>query len=144
LGATVWVTSRSPEKRARALQIGATAVFEPNVRLPDFADVVIETVGEATWAHSLKAVKIGGVIVVSGATSGSEPSADLRRVFRRQIRIQGSSMGTPSEMSELVQLLLSTGARPVVAAIYPREAAREAFARFLSGDFFGKIVLTAD
>jgi NADPH:quinone reductase-like Zn-dependent oxidoreductase len=144
LGATVWVTSRSPEKRARALQIGATAVFEPNVRLPGFADVVIETVGEATWAHSLKAVKTGGVIVVSGATSGSEPSADLRRVFRRQIRIQGSSMGTPFEMSELVQLLIRTGARPVVAAIYPREAAREAFARFLSGDFFGKIVLTAD
>lgn len=144
LGATVWVTSRSPEKRARAVEIGADAAFEPNVRLPDFADVVIETVGEATWAHSLKAVKTGGVIVVSGATSGSEPPADLRRVFRRQIRIQGSSMGTPIEMAQLVELLVRTGARPVIAATYPRSAAREAFAKFLKGDFFGKIVLTAD
>ena len=113
------------------------------MRLPDFADVVIETVGEATWAHSLKAVKTGGVIVVSGATSGSEPPADLRRVFRRQIRIQGSSMGTPSEMADLIQLLIRTGARPVIAETYPRSAAREAFAKFVEGNFFGKIVLTA-
>jgi len=143
LGARVWVTSRSPEKRLRAQQIGADSTFEPNVRLPDFADVVIETVGEATWAHSLKAVKTGGVIVVSGATSGSEPPADLRRVFRRQIRIQGSSMGTPAEMADLVELLIRTGARPVIAATYPRSAAREAFTKFVAGDFFGKIVLTA-
>lgn len=142
LGATVWVTSRSEIKRQRALQIGADAVFEPNVRLPGFADVVIETVGEATWSHSLKAVKPGGVVVVSGATSGSEPSADLRRVFRRQIRIQGSSMGTVQEMQQLLSLLVVSGARPVVAASYPRSAARQAFAEFIKGDFFGKVVLT--
>lgn len=144
LGATVWVTSRSAEKRTRALELGADQAFEPGVRLPAFADVIIETVGEATWSHSLKAVKSGGVIVVSGATSGSEPMADLRRVFRRQIRIQGSSMGTPFEMAELLELLERTGARPVIAATYPRSEAKQAFTKFIAGEIFGKVVLVAD
>ena len=144
LGATVWVTSRSAEKRTRALELGADQAFEPGVRLPAFADVIIETVGEATWSHSLKAVKSGGVIVVSGATSGSEPMADLRRIFRRQIRIQGSSMGTPFEMAELLELLERTGARPVIAATYPRSEAKQAFTKFIAGEIFGKVVLVAD
>jgi NADPH:quinone reductase-like Zn-dependent oxidoreductase len=144
LGATVWVTSRDASKRSHAMSLGADQAFEPGVRLPSFVDVVIETVGEATWSHSLKAVKSGGVIVVSGATSGSEPKADLRRVFRRQIRIQGSSMGTPSEMSALLTLLAETGARPTVAATYPRSMAAEAFKRIITGQIFGKVVLVAD
>jgi NADPH:quinone reductase-like Zn-dependent oxidoreductase len=144
LGATVWATSRSAEKRTRVLELGADQAFEPGVRLPAFADVVIETVGEATWSHSLKAVKNGGVIVVSGATSGSEPTADLRRVFRRQIRIQGSSMGTPFEMAELLALLARTGARPVIADTYRRSEAEQAFTTVIAGDIFGKVVLVAD
>lgn len=144
MGATVWVTSRDPEKRARVKDIGADQSFEPGARLPAFADLVIETVGQATWSHSLKAVKSGGVVVVSGATSGSEPPADLRRIFRRQIRIQGSTMGTPVEMAEMMALLARTGARPIVAAAYPRSAAKKAFEQVLSGDVFGKVVLTAD
>lgn len=144
LGATVWVTSRDATKRSRAVALGADQAFEPGVRLPSFADVVIETVGEATWSHSLKAVKSGGVIVVSGATSGSDPKADLRRVFRRQIRIQGSSMGTPSEMSDLISLLVRTGARPPVAATYPRSMAAKAFEQVIAGQIFGKVVLVAE
>jgi NADPH:quinone reductase-like Zn-dependent oxidoreductase len=144
LGATVWATSRDANKRARILEVGADQAFEPGVRLPAFADIVVETVGEATWSHSLKAVKTGGVVVVSGATSGAEPTADLRRVFRRQIRIQGSSMGTPVEMAEMMSLLAETGARPVIAATYPRGDAKKAFARVIAGEIFGKVVLVAD
>src|SRR5437016_8911197 len=68
-GARVWVTARSEEKRAQALRLGADQAFEPGARLPERVDAVIETVGEATWGHSLRALKPGGTPVVSGATT---------------------------------------------------------------------------
>ncbi len=69
-GVRVWATSRSEEKRAQALELGADAVFESGARLPERVDAVMETVGEATWGHSVKSLKPGGTLVVSGATSG--------------------------------------------------------------------------
>src|SRR4051812_32630148 len=80
-GVRVWATSRSEDKRARALELGAAATFAAGERLPERVDAVIETVGEATWSHSLKALRPGGMIVVAGATSGFAPPADLARVF---------------------------------------------------------------
>src|SRR5256885_1730658 len=72
-GMRVWVTGRTPEKRALATTLGAHDVFESGARLPSRVDAVFETVGEATWSHSMRALRPGGIIVCSGATSGPNP-----------------------------------------------------------------------
>jgi NADPH:quinone reductase-like Zn-dependent oxidoreductase len=105
--------------------------------------VVIETVGAATWDHSLKSLEPGGVLVVSGSTSGPNPPADLQRVFFRQLSVVGSTMGTRSELVALLRFLDSTGLRPVVDSVRPLADARAAFERLASGSAFGKLVLTA-
>lgn len=142
LGFRVWVTSRDEAKRARALELGATEAFEPGARLPERVDAVIETVGEATWSHSLRSLRPGGTIVVSGATSGPNPPADLARVFFLQLNVVGSTMGTRDELENLVQLLVDTGVRPTIDHVYDLRDARSAFERLASGDVVGKIVLT--
>ncbi|HWL37315.1 MAG TPA: zinc-binding dehydrogenase [Frankiaceae bacterium] len=141
-GYVVYVTSRDPAKRERALGIGAHAAFEPGARLPERVDAVMETVGAATWDHSLKALEPGGTIVVAGATSGADPSADLRRVFFRQLRIVGSTMGTRAELVRLLRFLDATGVRPFVDSVRPLAEARAAFERLDAGESFGKLVLT--
>jgi NADPH:quinone reductase-like Zn-dependent oxidoreductase len=141
-GLRVWATSRDEAKRQRALEHGAAAVFATGDRLPERVDAVMETVGEATWSHSLKALKPGGRIVVSGATSGMQPPADLARVYFLQLSVVGSTMGTRAELDQLLRFLDSTGLRPTVDATYPLSEARAAVARLASGDVFGKLVLT--
>jgi NADPH:quinone reductase-like Zn-dependent oxidoreductase len=141
-GYRMWVTSRDPDKRERSLALGADAAFESGARLPERVDAVMETVGAATWDHSLKSLNQGGTVVVSGATGGAEAVSDLRRIFFLQLRIVGSTMGTRDELQRLVQLCLQTGVRPVVDASMPLEDAREAFAKLAGGDVFGKLVLT--
>ena len=95
-GMTVWATGRSDEKRALAERLGAHDTFEPGERLPDRVDAVFETVGEATWAHSMRSVRPGGAVICSGATSGSNPGAELQRLFFLQIRGRGVHHGHPS------------------------------------------------
>jgi NADPH:quinone reductase-like Zn-dependent oxidoreductase len=141
-GYRVWVTSRSEAKRARAVELGAHDAFETGARLPDRVDAVMETVGAATWRHSLKSLKPGGVLVVAGATAGAEPPEDLRRIFFLQLRIVGSTMGTRDELVRLAQLCDTTGARPLIDATFALANARDAFERLLEGDIFGKLVLT--
>ena len=141
-GYRVWVTGRSEEKRERALALGASAVFSPGARLPERVDAVMETVGEATWSHSLKVLRPGGTVVVSGATSGDAPSADLRRVFFLQLRVVGSTMGSKEELVRLVRFLEQTGVRPVIDQVLPLEEARAGFARMAAGENYGKIVFT--
>src|ERR1700734_1773564 len=102
-GYRVWVTSRSEEKRARALELGADQVFASGSRLPERVDAVMETVGQATWAHSLRALRPGGRVVVSGATSGPAPSADLNRGFFLQLSVVGSTMGSRDQLGRLMQ-----------------------------------------
>lgn len=138
----VWVTSRTPAKREWALSEGADAAFEPGERLPERVDAVIETVGAATWDHSLKSLRPGGCIVVSGATSGANPSADLNRVFFLQLSIIGSTMGTREELEELLALLESSGARPVIDRVLPLTDAAEGFSAMADGHLHGKVVLT--
>ena len=82
----------------RALELGADEAVETGERLPERVDAVIETVGEATWDHSLRSLKPGGTLVVAGSTSGPNPPADLRRVFFLQLNIVGSTMGTRDEL----------------------------------------------
>jgi NADPH:quinone reductase-like Zn-dependent oxidoreductase len=142
-GFRAWVTSRSQEKQQRALDLGADRAFDTGARLPDRVDAVFETVGEATWSHSLKSLRPGGTLVVSGATSGPNPPAELNRVFFLQLRVVGSTMGTRQELLQLAQMLDVTGVRPLVDRVLPLADAREGFALLASGDVFGKVVLTS-
>jgi len=141
-GLRVWATSRSEEKRARALDLGAHATFASDERLPERVDAVIETVGKATWAASIRALRPGGVVVVSGATTGDDPSADLTQVFFLQRSVVGSTMGTRGELQRLVSMVDATGLRPVIDSVRPLTDARAGFAEMLTGDHFGKIVFS--
>ncbi len=141
-GLRVWVTSRSEEKRAQALVLGAHEAFEPGARLPDRVDAVMETVGAATWSHSLRSLRPGGTLVVSGATSGADPSADLNRVFFLQLRVVGSTMGTRDELGRLASFCEVTGVRPVIDTVLPLADARTGFERMLGSELFGKVVFT--
>jgi NADPH:quinone reductase-like Zn-dependent oxidoreductase len=140
-GYRVWATSRSEEKRDRAVMLGADQAFPSGARLPERVDAVMETVGEATWAHSLRALKPGGRIVISGATSGSVPPADLSRVFFLQLSVVGSTMGTRDELARLVQFCEQTGVRPLIDRTLPLAQAADGLAAMISGELFGKVTL---
>jgi len=140
-GLRVWVVARSATKREAALALGADQVFEAGARLPERVDAVIDNVGQATWMHSLKSLKPGGAIVTCGATSGPNPPADLNRVFFLQLQILGSTMGTRSELEQLLSLLDSTGLRPQIDSVLPLSEARSGLNRLASGTVQGKIVL---
>jgi NADPH:quinone reductase-like Zn-dependent oxidoreductase len=142
-GFRVWATSRDEEKRRRALELGADQVFASGARLPGRVDAVMESVGQATWAHSLRALKPGGRIVVCGATSGAVPPADLNRVFFLQLSVVGSTMGTRDELGRLAVFLEQTGVRPKIDRIMPLEQAKDGFTAMIAGDLFGKVVFTA-
>jgi NADPH:quinone reductase-like Zn-dependent oxidoreductase len=141
-GYRIWVTSRSEAKRARALALGADQAFETGARLPERVDAVMETVGEATWAHSLRSLKPGGTIVICGATSGTMPAADLARVFFLQLSVIGSTMGNAAELARLLTFCEQTGVRPLIDRTMPLTHARDGFAAMLDGDLFGKVVFT--
>jgi NADPH:quinone reductase-like Zn-dependent oxidoreductase len=142
-GLRVYATSRDEKKRQRALELGAHEVFESNARLPQRVDAVMETVGRATWSHSIKSLRPGGTLVVSGTTSGPDPeNAELTRVFFLQLRVIGSTMGTSAELASLTELLDVSGVRPVIDRVLPMEQAREGFAAMAEGDLFGKVVFT--
>ena len=139
-GVRVWVTSRSESKRAEALRLGAEQAFESGARLPERVDAVMETVGQATWAHSVRSLKPGGTLVVSGATSGPAPPAELNRVFFLQLSVIGSTMGTRDELERLIRFCLERDIRPTIHATLPLADAREGFQALLDGDVVGKVV----
>ncbi|MFL6135869.1 MAG: zinc-binding dehydrogenase [Nocardioidaceae bacterium] len=142
-GLRVYATSRDETKRRRALDLGAHEVFESNARLPQRVDAVMETVGKATWSHSVKALRPGGTIVISGTTSGPNPdNAELTRVFFLQLRVIGSTMGTRAELAALTELLDVSGVRPVIDRVLPLDQAADGFAAMATGDLFGKVVFT--
>jgi NADPH:quinone reductase-like Zn-dependent oxidoreductase len=141
-GMRVWVTGRTEEKRAIASSLGADAVFESGARLPSRVDAVFETVGKATWSHSMKSVRPGGSIVVSGSTSGPDPSADLQRLFFMQIRVIGSTMGSRDELADLLSFCALKGIRPTIGAELPMTKAATGFEQMLAGETAGKIVFT--
>jgi NADPH:quinone reductase-like Zn-dependent oxidoreductase len=143
-GHRVWVTSRHAAKRERALALGADRVFALGDRLPEPADAVMETVGEATWAHSLRSVRPGGRIVVAGATTGPCPAAELGRVAAQQISILGCTLGTRGQLARLSQFCESSGVRPVIDRVLPLRDAREGIAALAAGELFGKLVFAVD
>jgi NADPH:quinone reductase-like Zn-dependent oxidoreductase len=141
-GMRVWVTGRTDEKRAVAERLGAHATFPSGERLPERVDAVFETVGDATWSHSMRALKPGGVIVVSGSTSGPNPGADLQRLFFLQLRVIGSTMGTRQELVDLLRFVENAGISPEIGLELPMDRAAEGFRAMLDGDTSGKIVFT--
>ena len=103
---------------------------------------MFETVGEATWSHSMRALRPGGIIVVSGSTSGPNPGADLQRLFFLQLRVVGSTMGTRDELADLLAFVAKAGISPEIGLELPMEQAEEGFSAMLGGDTTGKIVFT--
>jgi NADPH:quinone reductase-like Zn-dependent oxidoreductase len=140
-GAVVYATSRSEGKRKQALAWGAREAVATGERLPERVDVVIETVGEATWSHSLKALRPGGTVVVAGATSGMNPPADLGRIFYLQQRILGSTGCTRGELVAMLRMMQATGVRPVIDRTLPLAEIRQGFQLMIDGELTGKLVI---
>jgi NADPH:quinone reductase-like Zn-dependent oxidoreductase len=149
LGGRVIVTSRSEAKLARATELGADAAVptgDAAARVKEITegrgvDVVVEHVGEATWATSLAVAAQGGRVVVCGATSGPNPPAALHRIWWKQLTVYGSTMGTKADFEGAYELVRSGRARPVVDEVLPLAEARAAQERMEAGEQLGKIVL---
>jgi NADPH:quinone reductase-like Zn-dependent oxidoreductase len=142
-GYRVWTTSRDEDKRAKAVDIGADQAFAPGQRLPERVDAVMETVGAATWSHSINSLKPGGTVVISGATSGDAPAkAELTKIFFKQLRVVGSTMGNRAELGRLTKFVVNKGITPVIDSTFALADARAGFAKMAAGDVFGKVVFT--
>jgi NADPH:quinone reductase-like Zn-dependent oxidoreductase len=141
-GIRVWVTGRSQDKLEQAKALGADAVFEAGARLPERVDAVMETIGKATWSHSIKSLKPGGTLVVSGATTGDATAAELSRVFFLQLSVVGSTMGTRDELERLARMCVDRDVRPAIDSTLPLDQARDGFETMLNGDIVGKVVFT--
>jgi NADPH:quinone reductase-like Zn-dependent oxidoreductase len=139
-GAKVYATARTEAKRDFARQCGAAEAFESGARLPERVDIVVETVGEATWEHSLRSLRPGGSIVISGATSGGAPSADLLRVFYQQLSVIGSTGSTLGELQALLRTLDASGVHPQIEVI-DFDDIPSGYQRLLDGDVLGKLVV---
>jgi NADPH:quinone reductase-like Zn-dependent oxidoreductase len=150
LGARAVVTSSSDAKLERARQLGADATLNHETedvvaRVKDVtnggAHVVVEHVGEATWAKSLNVARPDGRIVVCGATTGPNPPANLHRVWWKQLTIYGSTMGTREDFEAAYDLVASGRAKPVVDEVFPLSEAAAAHERLERGEQLGKIIL---
>ena len=154
LGARVIVTSRHGGKLERARALGADHVID--TRHEDVAkaalaatggrgvDVVLENVGEAVWPAAMRSLVRGGRLVTCGATSGDQPGADLRRLFIRQLRVLGSTLGTVNELRELLAFCQRHGVRPLIEQSFALDEVHAALDRLESGEQFGKIALMID
>jgi zinc-binding alcohol dehydrogenase/oxidoreductase len=150
LGAQTVVTSSRDEKLAQARELGADVAVNHDTEdvaeavravTAGGADVVVETVGEATWTRSLQAARHGGRITVCGATSGPNPPAALHRIWWKELTILGSTMGQKADFEGAYDLVAGRKARPLIDRIYPLSEARAAHERLEAGEQFGKIVL---
>jgi len=139
-GLEVVVTGRDEARRRRVVELGAASAVEPGARVPR-VDLVLETVGGATWSHSVRSVRPGGTIVVAGATTGDATAAELQRIFFLEITVQGVTMGSRDDLVHLVAFLDRTGVRPLVDRTLPLTRAREGIDLLAAGGQFGKIVL---
>ena len=140
LGAVVYATSRDEAKRARAVELGAVGAFDSNQDWPVRADVVVESVGPATWDRSVKALRPGGRLVVCGGTSGPKVELNLPRLFFKQIEIIGSTMGSYEEFDQVTRLV-DQGLPVHVDEVFARSDYPKALERLRQGEQLGKIVL---
>ncbi|HZQ78117.1 MAG TPA: zinc-binding dehydrogenase [Acidimicrobiia bacterium] len=141
-GAHVTVTSRKESALEKARELGAHDGVMSGGRVSKRVDVVIETVGEATWAHSMKSLNQAGRIVVAGATTGANPSADLNRLFYREIAVMGSAMGTLDEFKTLCAFVEQADIHPPISAVYDGvDQVADAMRVLEAGEQFGKLVI---
>ncbi|WGS17785.1 MULTISPECIES: zinc-binding dehydrogenase [unclassified Bradyrhizobium] len=152
VGARVFVTSSSDAKIARAVAMGADGGVNYRSDKVSAAiqqisgggvDMVIDSVGEASWGESLRSLRRGGRLVTCGATTGSNPPADLQRVFIRQLEIYGSTGGSIAEFRQLLDVFNRGLVRPVIDSSFRMADAPAALARLASGAQFGKVSLVA-
>jgi len=150
IGARVFVTSSSDAKIARAIQLGAEAGVNYSADRVSKAilemsgggvDMVIDSVGAASWSESLKSLRRGGRLVTCGATTGANPPADLQRIFIRQLEIFGSTGGSVGEFRQLLDVFGRGLVKPVIDSTFPMSNIRAAFDRLESGAQFGKVSL---
>jgi NADPH:quinone reductase-like Zn-dependent oxidoreductase len=139
-GAVVYATSRDEAKRRRAVELGAADAFDSNERFPVSVDVVVESVGPATWDSSIRALKPGGRLVVCGGTSGPKVELDLPRLFFKQIEIIGSTMGSYQEFAQVTDLV-AQGLAVQVDEVFDLADYPRALARLEAGEQLGKVVL---
>ncbi len=150
-GARVYVTSHSEAKLARARELGAREAW--NYRELDISrevrratsrrgvDLVVDNVGQATFATSIKSVRKGGAIVTCGGTSGPDLPVDVRYLFWNHVRILGSTMGSEPDFRSMVRAVANGAIVPIVDSVYPLEAAAEALGHLRGARQFGKVVL---
>ena len=142
-GLRMWVTSRDAAKGEAAVALGAEQAFESGARLPERVDAVMETVGAATWSHSVNSLRPGGRIVICGATSGDAPAkAELTKIFFKQLQVIGSTMGTRDELERLAKFVVAQGIEPKIDRVLPLADAREGFEAMEAGQVDGKVVFT--
>ncbi|HET7761664.1 MAG TPA: zinc-binding dehydrogenase [Phycicoccus sp.] len=142
-GIRMWVTSRDASRGEQAVALGADRWFESGARMPERVDAVMETVGAATWSHSVNSLRPGGTIVISGATSGdAPPKAELTKIYFKQLRVIGSTMGSRSELERLARFVVDARIEPLVDSVLPLAEAREGFRRMVDGRVTGKVVFT--
>jgi NADPH:quinone reductase-like Zn-dependent oxidoreductase len=142
-GLRMWVTSRDAAKGEAAVALGALHAFDSGARLPERVDAVMETVGAATWSHSVNSLRPGGRIVISGATSGDAPAkAELTKIFFKQLQVIGSTMGTRDELERLTKFVVAQRIQPKIDRVLPLAEAREGFAAMAAGQVDGKVVFT--
>jgi len=139
-GLDVTVTSHDAAKRERALALGAAAAVEPGTRIPR-VDLVLESVGAATWGHTMRSVRPGGTVVVVGATSGDPAPMEITRLFFQEVTVAGATMGSRDELAQLVAFVAGAGIAPPVDSSYALADARSAVARLAGGAVFGKVVV---
>lgn len=150
-GATVYAITSTPEKMARAAALGADHAI--NYRTEDWSkavflatgkrgvDVAVDNVGAPTWTQSIRALARGGRLVNVGGTGGPVVEMDLRLVFRKQISILGSTMGSHEDFRQVMSLIWERKLAPVVDRVMPLSEGREAHAYLERGEQFGKVVL---
>jgi len=140
-GLEVIVTSRSEEKRRRALELGAHQALATGERLSEPVDIALDTVGAATWKHSLRSLRPGGRIVTAGATTGSDVDLELPRIFYRQLSVIGTTSASRAETLRMLRFMQAARLRPVIDSIYPLHRIHDAFARAQAPDLFGNVVV---
>lgn len=141
-GIEVWVTTRNDKGADLAASLGVEHIFLSGEDLPRRVDAVIDNVGAATMAHSLRSVRRGGVLVINGVTSGRSLEIELMRIFVEQIDVRGTIMGTLDEMMAMMNFIIAKAIKPVIGQVAPMTDAREAFKAMIDGRTHGKTVLT--
>ena len=150
-GARVFVTSGHDWKIKKAVELGAEAgVNHRQSAIDEWAwevtggagiDLVIDSVGAATWRQSIRSLAAGGCVAICGATSGDRPEISIRELYQRHGRIVGAPLGGRAEFDEVMELLFSGAVAPVIDSRHPLSAVEEAFERLASGEQFGKVLV---